>query len=113
MKLFGALLAAALTTQGQAYINARVCAVADADKIDCGYLGINQSQCEDRDCCWQPLEEGSATPWCFKNSDMMSESECNYEDKLDCGYPGITKEQCEARQCCYEEVPGQPVCFGQ
>merc|ERR1712038_221995 len=89
------------------------CPVLDEDKIDCGYPGITQDQCEARDCCYAPADTSEPTPWCFKNSDMMSESECNYQDKLDCGYYGITKEQCEARNCCYEEVPGQPYCFGQ
>lgn len=33
---------------------------------DCGYLGIDQKQCQNKGCCWVPAEDGSNdTPWCF------------------------------------------------
>lgn len=44
------------------------CSVKDADKVDCGYMGINKTQCEAKGCCWVPAQsEGllTDTPWCF------------------------------------------------
>ena len=39
------------------------CDLASSERIDCGYNGINQHQCEAKGCCWRPGEEGQA--WCF------------------------------------------------
>jgi alpha-glucosidase len=30
---------------------------------DCGFVGINQDQCESKGCCWSPDKPGF--PWCF------------------------------------------------
>lgn len=36
------------------------------DKIDCGYMGIDQQGCQDKGCCWQPSQDIERdTPWCF------------------------------------------------
>jgi len=37
------------------------------DKVDCGYLGIDQQGCQDKGCCWQPSNKVADfdTPWCF------------------------------------------------
>ena len=40
------------------------CTVADSEKVDCGFVGINQSQCETKGCCWVPSSK-SGLPWCF------------------------------------------------
>ena len=32
------------------------------DRIDCGYMGIDQQGCQDKGCCWQP-SQGK----CFRN----------------------------------------------
>lgn len=40
------------------------CSVSDPSKIDCGYYGINQSQCESKGCCWVAASS-SSVPWCF------------------------------------------------
>jgi len=32
-------------------------------KSDCGYVGIDEQQCVNRGCCWQPSQSGA--PWCF------------------------------------------------
>lgn len=39
------------------------CDVSNINKADCGYIGITQSQCEAKSCCWQELDEHSSTPW--------------------------------------------------
>ena len=44
------------------------CSVSDADKVDCGYVGIMQGECESKSCCWSPAGTNSASPWCFSPS---------------------------------------------
>lgn len=44
------------------------CSVSDADKVDCGFVGITQSECESKSCCWSPAGSDSQTPWCFSPS---------------------------------------------
>lgn len=41
-----------------------------AERTDCGYMGITQSQCEQKGCCWKPAfslwhKSVGDTPWCF------------------------------------------------
>ena len=45
--------------------NAADCTVSDPSKVDCGFTGVTQSQCESSGCCWVPGSQGSSTPWCF------------------------------------------------
>jgi len=30
------------------------CEVDEGSRTDCGYMGINQQQCEAKGCCWKP-----------------------------------------------------------
>jgi glucoamylase len=45
------------------------CSVANDDKLDCGYYGIDESQCVAKGCCWSPSYntalETSSAPWCY------------------------------------------------
>ncbi|KAI8915522.1 Six-hairpin glycosidase-like protein [Powellomyces hirtus] len=41
------------------------CEVQDAARRDCGYPGINASQCVAKGCCWKQSTPNSRTPWCF------------------------------------------------
>lgn len=72
--IIGSLLTALGSTQS--------CSLADSQKQDCGYLGINQSQCEAKGCCWRPVFDSekipTGTPWCFFPS-----SDPNPCDKID------------------------------
>lgn len=47
-------LASALLVFGYANADtAKTCADwKDDDKTDCGYMGINQLECEKKNCCW-------------------------------------------------------------
>jgi len=45
-------------------IGAGECNVADSDKVDCGYFGINQEQCEGNGCCWKESNI-AGVPYCF------------------------------------------------
>jgi len=40
------------------------CNVSDSGKRDCGYMGINSSQCQALGCCWSESQTGGV-PWCF------------------------------------------------
>ena len=50
---------------------AQNCGLADNEKVDCGYVGIDQFGCESKGCCWVPVfkdgekERQGGTPWCF------------------------------------------------
>eukprot|EP00656_Telonema_subtile_P018675 TRINITY_DN20112_c0_g1_i1.p1 TRINITY_DN20112_c0_g1~~TRINITY_DN20112_c0_g1_i1.p1 ORF type:complete len:517 (-),score=107.31 TRINITY_DN20112_c0_g1_i1:122-1672(-) len=39
------------------------CSVPEPQKVDCGFVGIDQSGCEGKGCCW--AQASSDTPWCF------------------------------------------------
>jgi predicted small lipoprotein YifL len=43
------------------------CSLSDSAKIDCGYLGITQTECQNKGCCWASSST-SGTPWCFYES---------------------------------------------
>ena len=45
-------------------IGASRCSVADSDKVDCGYFGITQEQCEGNGCCWKESNI-DGVPFCF------------------------------------------------
>ena len=98
------------------------CAQHDQLKEDCGFYGITQEQCEERDCCYgQPSIDGK--PWCFKGIDdiptyytLSSKKSCGIdrESRKECGYLGIKKDECESRDCCYKIDDYQsiiPWCF--
>lgn len=42
-----------------------VCDASKENRIECGYSGVDQVECEGNGCCWSPLEDGSKEPWCF------------------------------------------------
>jgi alpha-glucosidase len=45
----------------------------DGMRTDCGYVGINQQQCEAKGCCWSPASGGRGDiPWCFYASNPAS-----------------------------------------
>ena len=48
---------------------AQQCEVQDPLRVDCGYMGIDQSACVAKGCCWKPAfdfqEKENDTPWCY------------------------------------------------
>lgn len=58
------------------------CAVSDSDKVDCGFVGVQQSDCENKGCCWSPAGEGSSVPWCFYKSGVQQETCYGFQVKL-------------------------------
>ena len=76
---------------------------------ECGYGGITQSQCEQKNCCWKESSINKV-PWCFQGIDdvptyytIYSSKSCALDRNLrtECGYKGIEKAECESRDCCY------------
>jgi len=81
---------------GAALINAQgSCDVANSDKLDCGFSGTNQQQCESDGCCWQPVTRNESsmardTPWCYFTSDHPNP--CSANLNLNADGPGFTQE---------------------
>lgn len=45
------------------------CEILDQDKTDCGYIGITQSECETKSCCWSESANPSI-PWCYNKVNL-------------------------------------------
>ncbi|XP_076814691.1 uncharacterized protein LOC143460900 [Clavelina lepadiformis] len=92
-----------------------VCAIDGGDRIECGYYGINKTECTDNNCCWEEGEENSQAPWCFMPGKVINTPECsgcdNCYKKYDCGYYGMTEEECAAKGCLWCEAENEPSCF--
>ena len=46
----------------------QICEIYEYNRRECGYLGIDQFICENRGCCWKPIEQYDPDydfPWCF------------------------------------------------
>ena len=76
---------------------------------DCGYSGITQYECEQKNCCYKESSK-NGVPWCFQGIDdvptyytLKSSLSCALDRNLrqECGYKGIQKAECESRDCCY------------
>eukprot|EP00475_Leptophrys_vorax_P036702 TRINITY_DN6246_c0_g1_i1.p1 TRINITY_DN6246_c0_g1~~TRINITY_DN6246_c0_g1_i1.p1 ORF type:complete len:932 (-),score=235.95 TRINITY_DN6246_c0_g1_i1:106-2901(-) len=72
-----ALLCASAAVLAATGVNADTAdCVASAVRRDCGYYGINQEQCESRNCCWSPTQVSGA-PWCFFSNGAGSTNNYN------------------------------------
>ncbi|EHB03614.1 Trefoil factor 3 [Heterocephalus glaber] len=49
------------------------CVVPPKDRVDCGYPGVTQKQCNNRGCCFDSSIRN--VPWCFK---PLQETECTF-----------------------------------
>eukprot|EP00122_Pirum_gemmata_P015793 Pgem_evm1s14769 len=71
-------------------------------KVNCGHIGINTQECNERDCCW--LENDKNEPFCFHKKDV-----CNSipnDQKLNCWLSDekVDKKKCIEQNCCYQHV---------
>jgi glucoamylase len=106
---FVCLLAFAASTLGQA-------CNSSAARVDCGYSGINETQCESKSCCWSPVNPNPDNlPWCFYVNGAPTPSPpptplaCDDSGlRLDCGYVGIDETGCETKGCCWDPVDPNP-----
>merc|ERR1719378_1938013 len=60
------------------------------DRIDCGYMGIDQQGCQDKGCCWSPADMNKDVPWCFYPDGGETGDCSNYNWIADS--PGFTDE---------------------
>merc|ERR1711976_827090 len=60
------------------------------DRIDCGYMGIDQQGCQDKGCCWSPADMNKDVPWCFYPDGGETGDCSNYNGIADS--PGFTDE---------------------
>jgi len=100
------------------------CSVDDSDRQECGYSGVDEAGCIERDCCWK----SSATfgvPWCFAQaggsttpaptlppSPPVNRCDVPESQRQDCGFFGIDQSGCEGEGCCWRESSsGAPWCY--
>ncbi|KAF9581414.1 hypothetical protein BGW38_001583 [Lunasporangiospora selenospora] len=79
---------------------------------DCGYVGINEQTCRQRQCCWEPSM--APIPWCFQKKDQEYQCASDMASRRDCGFMGITSDQCNQRNCCWDATANKinaPFCF--
>ena len=47
------------------------------DKMDCGFVGVDQPGCEAKGCCWVPVNPNPDNdPWCFGDVQVRRRSRC-------------------------------------
>ena len=83
-----------------------ICAVAVEKRIDCAYRGIMENECiNTKHCCWYPLSENSAEPWCYYSTESP-QCEVIDDNKIPCLKSNATQEECEASGCCWQVIKG-------
>ena len=74
LSLVSLLALLALLALAPSRVAAQACSLPGSLRVDCGYVGIGQAQCEQAGCCWSPLSvPGEDYPWCFyKSNDVCA-----------------------------------------
>lgn len=49
------------------FVLTKDCVVSEFERVDCGYMGINENECLQKGCCWD-ASSTSGIPWCFFGS---------------------------------------------
>lgn len=93
---------------------APTCEVAESNRMECGFYGIDEPGCLNNGCCWRSSGM-QGVPWCYaKAAPPVTQCQVPENEKQDCGYSGITQDGCEGvNSCCWEESQqsGVPWCF--
>merc|ERR1711879_987613 len=59
---------------------------------DCGYVGIDQQQCEAKGCCWDAVNPNPGNlPWCFYSNGLIEGYELSSFNKSSTGGSGTLK----------------------
>jgi len=91
------------------------CRMAEWEREDCGFYGVDQGGCQAKGCCWEASHSGA--PWCFHAAQTDTGGEqCAIADsgKQECGWMGIKKHGCEHLGCCWAKShTGAPWCFAK
>eukprot|EP00122_Pirum_gemmata_P017941 Pgem_evm1s16813 len=71
-------------------------------KVNCGHIGINTQECNERDCCW--LENDKNEPFCFHKKDVCDS--IPNDQKLNCWLSDekVDQKKCIEQNCCYQHV---------
>jgi glucoamylase len=67
--IFSILTSVLSLTQSVSNSISNTCDLIESDRVDCGYVGIGQTECEQANCCWSPVintNVATNTPWCYK-----------------------------------------------
>jgi len=90
------------------------CGVAEFDRTDCGFFGIDEAGCVNRGCCWKSSNV-QGVPWCFNKGDATPAPQCDVSEyqRWECGYYGIDQNECEGNGCCWRQSSsnGVPWCY--
>ncbi|KXJ11198.1 Integumentary mucin C.1 [Exaiptasia diaphana] len=89
------------------------CAIYGSNRIECGWLGIDENTCLKRGCCWDKSDYRAAYCYVKKGAHLL-EGQCPVapSERQECGYFGITRQQCLSRMCCWDDsVPNTKYCF--
>ena len=65
---------------------AQSCDLQDEQKVDCGFMGIDKTQCEGKGCCWKPANLVGDTPWCFYPSGQNPCEKIDYDGSKGPGF---------------------------
>jgi len=93
------------------------CVVPDVSSAaDCGWVGISESTCLAKGCCFKDMGRNSKTPWCFQKTPAATAiQKCAIPDgeRKECGFSTITAAECHSRGCCFlqAKMNGAPWCF--
>ena len=69
------------------------CDVASGDKMDCAYSGIDQNGCEQKGCCWDPVNPNPDNePWCHYKSDHKNPCKNDNVPNWNADSPGFTDD---------------------
>ncbi|ELT97267.1 hypothetical protein CAPTEDRAFT_113920, partial [Capitella teleta] len=86
--------------------------IEPASRYDCGFSGIMESECQERECCFN----STTSPPCFYPEPGSCLPPCDVaeDQRLDCGSPDTGEEECLEKGCCYS-IPSHnhyaPWCF--
>ena len=65
------------------------------NKVDCGYGGITEAECEQKGCCWCPINPNPGNePWCFYKTTLVPT-----QPTLPTLTPAPTKYDCDLQGC--------------
>lgn len=71
------------------YSTSSTCNVDNSIKTDCGYVGIQESDCVNKGCCWYAVNDGGSTPWCYYSTQSSSGYSLSDMIETSTGYTGI------------------------
>ena len=84
---------------------------SSAARVNCGYDGITQQECQSSSCCWAPVNPNpSNLPWCFRSNAPVDEMQCLPTNlRVDCSPDTpVNQQSCEAETCCWDPVQPNP-----